>query len=62
MGVANAIFEGMRADRTADFARAINQGSWGFEHRERLEAWLWWGWNLNGRGGLGFPGVMIGRR
>lgn len=63
MSVARAINDGMRADRTRDLWRAMN-GHWGFEHRERITAWCWWGWSLrvDGKGSLGYPGAELGQR
>lgn len=54
MKVARAITEGMRADRARDFHHLLR--TLGIRDRERLQAFLWWGWHISGRGGLGRPG------
>ena len=61
MKVAAAITAGMRADRARDLAAACS-GRWGYEHADRMKAWCWWGWNISGRGGLGYPGAELGAR
>ena len=61
MNVGRAITDGMRADRARDLENAC-WGAWGWKHVNRLKAWCWWGWNLNGNGGLGYPGAEHGAR
>lgn len=33
----------------------------GRDSRRRLEAYWWWGWDINGRSGLGKPGREVGQ-
>lgn len=56
--VADAIYAGMRADRARDI-EAARWGRWGSEYNGLMGAWAMWGWSLNGRGGLGYPGIQL---
>lgn len=56
LNVGRAITAGMRVDRERDLRGAM-WGYWGHEHVDRMKAWCWWGWSIDGNGGLGRPGL-----
>ena len=51
----------LREQRARDFNTMLNKmgrkGGMTVDNYHRLQAWLWWGWDINGRGGLGYPGI-----
>jgi len=58
VNVGQTITAAMREQRVRDAAALA--GDW--DHRNRFLAWWWWGWNISGRGGLGYPGSDYGAR
>ena len=55
MNVGKMITEAMREQRKRDWIRGMC-GDWGCEHINRLKTYVWWGWHINGHGGIGKPG------
>ena len=58
MNAGQAITAAMRDQRKRDFHLMRRRSC--AEHYNVLMAWLWWGWDINGRGGLGYPGIEYG--
>lgn len=53
MNVGRAITLGMQEQARRDF-RAL---AFDYRYRNYVLAYLWWGWDINGHGGLGRPGM-----
>lgn len=52
MNVGRSITAACREQRRRDLERFARE----IEHRYAVMAYAWWGWDINGRGGLGRPG------
>lgn len=66
MNVGKAITGAMRAQRKKDIERMLrwvrefeNYRHYGPAAHDRLLAYWWWGWDINGKSGLGKPGADL---
>lgn len=57
--VAGRLDAALRADRRRQLVE-LERAPGAYSYRHRLLAWAWWGWDLVGRGGLGYPGLELG--